>query len=179
MTRSRRLVERPPSDASRRPFKARHSKQACGFDRISADRRWTGSPHAVQREIDHLFDPRGRRCPPAKAAHCLAADATRPPSRASVLRRRIFLRERLAPTGNRAIPTDRILRLSKLFQSVIGRPRGVGSALVSSLGRCRSCYTLYADLSRTIWEHGPRSAGRRRTDSSRLHSLYAPMPGAC
>ena len=61
MTRSRRLLKRPPSDASRRLFKARHFKPACGFDRISADRHWTGSPHAVQRGIDHLFDPRGRK----------------------------------------------------------------------------------------------------------------------
>ena len=60
MTRSRRLLKRPPSDASRRPFQSTPFQAGMRLRSVIADRRRTGSPHAVQREIDHLFDPRGR-----------------------------------------------------------------------------------------------------------------------
>ena len=182
MTRSRRLVPRPPSDASRRLLKARHSKPACVFDRISADRRWTGIPSGPEGEryplpsggIAHLFDPRGRRCPPAKTAHCLAAFATKPQNQASVLRRRLIYRERLAPTGNRAIPSSRPAQIwcGQLFvilpviQARPGRYRlpsagcTAALALVGTLdvmhGPLRSYYTHNAALSRTIREQGTR-----------------------
>ena len=124
MTRMRRLiehVERPPSDASRRPL-APVANPARVFDRIAADRRRTGFPSGLQGDRSPVRS-KGPSCRRPGRLVALGVNP-RPPSRASVLRRRLIYRERLAPTGNRAIPTDRILWLSKLFQGVIDRRKG-------------------------------------------------------
>ena len=127
------LPGRPPSDAGRRQLQ--HAIQAgMRFDRSNADRRRRRSLRSRGISIlrteglqlqaaGHWLDRSPVRfqgagvSPPARLLLGLMA----PRARRSVLRRRPICRERLAPTGNRAISDVRSYRLSKPFQSVIDR----------------------------------------------------------
>ena len=127
-------LSRPPSDASRRPFNARRflagARGRSGCRRSSVDRF-----SAPSGEIDHLFDPRGRACRRPGLLVAWGHRPPRPPSRASVPRRRSIYRERLAPTGNRAIPDDQTVPVIQAVPERYRPPRRAKSAPVSSLGQ--------------------------------------------
>ena len=107
MTRSRHLSEevsvgRQPTVVCKHAIPSRHAAST-GSAPIAA-----GPGHPMRSRGGSITcSIQGAELPSAKAAHCLEAYAIRPLSRASVLRRRSIYRERLAPTGNRAIPDDR------------------------------------------------------------------------
>ena len=134
MTRSRRLVTRPPSDASRRPLEStplqagmrlRSDQRRSPLDRVTpcrpeGDRSPVRSKGPNRRWPRRLIALRQMPQDPRAGHRFCAAD--------------ISNRERLAPTGNRAIPDDRSSRLSKLFQRVIDRRKAGGMAGEGEVG---------------------------------------------